>query len=136
MPVLTKEDRILISELNTLKGFGAKKLINEFLSKGWKVSTVSNFLDKLKKTGTIERRPGSGRPRTVRTESNVNAVDELVLSQEDAPQTHHTSHQISRATGISQTSVMRIIHSDLQLKCLKNRRAQQLTAANRLARLT
>jgi len=30
MPVLTKEDRILISELNTLKGFGAKKLINEF----------------------------------------------------------------------------------------------------------
>ena len=49
MPVLTKEDRILISELNTLKGFGAKKLINEFPSKGWKVSTVSNFLDKLKK---------------------------------------------------------------------------------------
>jgi len=37
MPVLTKEDRILISELNTLKGFGAKKLINEFPSKGWKV---------------------------------------------------------------------------------------------------
>jgi len=54
MPVLTKGDRILISELNTLKGFGAKKLINEFPSKGWKVSTVSNFLDKLEKTGTIE----------------------------------------------------------------------------------
>jgi len=49
MPVLTKKDRILISELNTLKGFGAKKLINEFPSKGWKVSTVRNFLDKLKK---------------------------------------------------------------------------------------
>jgi len=56
---------------------------------------VSNFLDKLKKTGIIEQRPGSGRPRTVRTENNVNAVDELVLSQEDAPQTHHTSRQIS-----------------------------------------
>jgi len=97
---------------------------------------VSNFLDKLKKTGTIERRPGSGQLRTVRTESNVNAVDELVLSQEDAPQTHHTFCQISRATGISQTSVMRIIHSDLRLKCLKKRRAQQLTAANRLAHLT
>ena len=31
---------------------------------------------------------------------------------------------------------MRIIHSDLQPKCLKKRCAQQLTAANRLARLT
>ena len=71
----------MISELNTLKGFGAKKLINEFPSKEWKVSTVSNFLDKLKKTETIERRPGSGRPRAVRTESNVNAVDELVLAK-------------------------------------------------------
>ena len=31
---------------------------------------------------------------------------------------------------------MRIIHNDLQLKCLNRRHAQELTAANRLARLS
>jgi len=31
---------------------------------------------------------------------------------------------------------MRIIHDDLQLKCLKKRRAQELTAVNCLARLS
>ena len=63
-------------------------------------------------------------------------MNDLVLSQEDAPRSHRTTRQIRRETGISQTSVMRIIHEDLQLKCLKRRRAQELTAANRLARLS
>ena len=31
---------------------------------------------------------------------------------------------------------MRIVHNDLQLKCLKKRQAQELTAANRSARLS
>ena len=42
--------------------------------------------------------------------------------------------QISRETGIRKSSVVRIIHNDLQLKCLKKKRAQELTAANRLNR--
>jgi len=43
---------------------------------------------------------GSGRPRTARTTANIDAVDELVLSQEDAPQTHSTVRQIARETRI------------------------------------
>ena len=49
---------------------------------------------------------------------------------------HRSMHQISRETGIHHSSVHRIIHSNLQLKCLKRRRAQQLSEANRVARLT
>ena len=41
--------------------------------------------------------------------SNINAVSDLVLSQEDAPQSHRTTRQIHR-----ETSVMRIIDDDLQ----------------------
>ena len=37
---------------------------------------------------------------------------------------------------ISRTTVMCIIHDDLQLQCLKKRRAQELTAANNVTRLT
>ena len=70
------------------------------------------------------------------TASYINTVNDLVLSQEDASRSHHTTRQIRRETGISQNSVTRIIHDDSQLKCLKRRRAQELTAANCLARLS
>lgn len=136
MAVFSKEDRILIQNLYELKGYGAKRLVKEFPTKGWKIASLNKLLQKLRKTGTTDRRPGSGRPFSVRSDDNINAVGELVLSQEGAPQTHRTTRQISRETGISQTSVVRIIHDELQLRCFKKRRAQELTVANRLARLT
>jgi len=58
-----------------------------------------------------------------------------VLSQEDKPQSHRTVREISREMGIHRSSVNRIIHKDLRLKCLKKRRAQELSDANCKARL-
>jgi len=52
---------------------------------------------------------------------NINAVDELVLSQEDAAQTHRTVRQIARETRIHHSSVACIIRADLGLKCVKKR---------------
>ena len=66
---------------------------------------------------------------------NVDSIETLVLSQEDQPGTHRTIRQVSRETGISQTSVHRIIHKELQLKCLKKKQAQDLTNANKIAHL-
>jgi len=86
-------------------------------------------------TGSTDRRVGSGRPRTARTEDNVAHVEELVLSQEAAPQSHRSTRQISREIGVHQSSVSRIIHKDLTLKCMKRRRAQELTESNRSTRL-
>jgi len=37
---------------------------------------------------------------------------------------------------MTKTTVHRIVHNDLKLKCLKKRRAQELTAANKLARFS
>jgi len=98
---------------------------------------VGCLLTKSKDTGTTSRQlqAGSGRPRTARTLENVDVVDDMICSQEDAPGTHRTVRQISRETGIPKSSVVRIIHSDLQLKCLKKKRAQELMAANRLNRV-
>jgi len=42
---------------------------------------------------------------------------------------HQTTCQIARETGIHHSSVYSIIHQDFQLKCLKKRRAQELTTA-------
>jgi len=62
--------------------------------------------------------------------------EELALSQEEVePGTHRTVHQIARETGITKSSVHRIIHRDLKFECFKKRRAQDLTEANKNKRL-
>jgi len=38
------------------------------------------ILKQLKDTGLAEREAGSGRPRTARTDENINLVDELSLT--------------------------------------------------------
>ena len=125
--VLSKEDRIFIKNVYYFKGYGAKKLISEFPAKGWKKTTVNDFLKHLKETGSTTQKSGSRRPRTVRTVANISAVNYLVLSQEDAPQTHRTIRKIARETGIHLSSVVRIIRDELCLKCVKKRHEQTLT---------
>jgi len=71
-------------------------------------------------TGTSQRLPGSGRPRTALTADKIEEVETLVLSQEDLPQTHRTQRQIAREVSISQRSVNRIVKKDLRLICTKN----------------
>ena len=66
------------------------RLIKEFPSKNWKKTTINDFLKRLKETGSTQRKTGSGRPRTAPTHENIDDVNELVLSQENAPQTHLT----------------------------------------------
>jgi len=58
----------------------------------------------------------------------------MVLSQEDQLRTHSTVHEISQKTSVLKSSVVRIVRKDLQLKCFKRRRAQELTEANCTAR--
>jgi len=88
------------------------------------------LLRKIRATAGVDRKPGSGRPRSVRIPENINTMRDLVLSQENAPQTHRRTRQIERETGVSCRTVGRIIHDDLQLKCLNKRRAQELTTCN------
>jgi len=41
-----------------------------------------------------------------------------MLSREDKPKTHLSVRQISRRTGKQRSSACRIVHLDLQLKCM------------------
>jgi len=51
---------------------------------------------KLGKTGITSRRHGSGRPYSVRTDDNIDSVNELISSQEGrpTPKSHRTTRQI------------------------------------------
>ena len=88
--VFSDKDKILTKSLY-LKGYTAKRrLTDEFPEKSWTKRGINMLLKKLRDTGTVHRRQGSGRPRSARTEENVETVNELVLSQDDKPQTHRT----------------------------------------------
>jgi len=58
---------MLINNLYELKDYGAKRLIKEFLNKGWKLRALNKLLRKWKDTETIDRpvtHAGSGRTTT------------------------------------------------------------------------
>jgi len=59
-----------------------------------------------------------------------------MLSQEDNPKMHRLNREILCETGIHWLTVHKIIYRDLQLNCVKRRHTQQLSEANRVARLT
>ena len=63
---------------------------------------LRTFRSDCKQWGSIERAPGSGRPHATRTDENVDAVGDMVQSQENQPQTHRSTQQISRDLGIPQ----------------------------------
>ena len=63
------------------------------------------------------------------------AVDDLVLGQVAKPKRHRSAREILHETVILCSSLHRIIHRDLQLKCFKRRRAQLLSEANRISHL-
>ena len=87
-----------------IKKYAVKRLIKEFPNKKWSKSSVEDFQKRLRTTGSIERAPGSGRPRMTCTAENIDAVGDLVQSQENQPQTHRFTRQISRELRIPQTN--------------------------------
>ena len=123
---------ILIKNLYLSKQCGAWRVLSELPVKGWKLGSIDSLLKRIRKTGTIVPQRGSG-DRVCRV-----AVEDLVLSQEGKRKRHRSVHEISYKTAILYSSVYReiIIHRDLQLTCFKRRRAQLLSEANRISRLT
>ena len=129
------KDRILIMELRVEKGYSAKRLLREFPAKPWSLTAVSRLLKQIAVTGSSDRKHGSGATRKQRTTANIKVVEDLILSQDDNPGTHRSIREIARETGINRSTVHRIIHKELRLKCLKKKRAQELMDANKLCRL-
>lgn len=83
----------------------------------------------------MERRSGSGRPKTACSIVNIEKVEELICSQDGKPGTSHSTRQIAKHLGISQSSVRQIAKRDLQLKCFKRTSVQVITAATKQKRL-
>ena len=131
---LIEEDTHFIKLLWKSKGYSSRRYLKQFPNRGWSRSCLDKLLCKIDATGSIQLLPGSGRRRTARTVENIEAVEALVLSQEDMPQTHRTQRQIAREIDIRQSSVNQIIKQNLRLKCFKQQKTQELTLSNKQAR--
>jgi len=67
---------------------------------------AERFVKQLRDTGSAERKAGSSRPRSACTDKNINLVDELVLSHEDAPQFCYSVIIVSYAGSVYQFLLM------------------------------
>ena len=107
--VFSKSDLNVIESCFVEKGWRGKRICREFPNKRWNHNGVNYVIRRFEKTGTIERKKGSGRPVTATNDENQQLVEDLILSQEDQPGTHLSTRIIASEIGISNGSVSKII---------------------------
>ena len=69
--VFSKEVKIIIQNDYEEKGWSAYKIWKDHSSKNWTYTSVKKLLKRFKDNGTINRKEGSGRSRSVTTEENT-----------------------------------------------------------------
>ena len=114
---------------------GQKESLRIILKKNWVFIMRATCLKKLIETGDVKRREGSRRPKSSRTENNINAVKELISSQEDKRGTHATPNEISKMMDIPRTSIRRIIAEDIKLQPFKKVKGQRIDTRTKKKRI-
>lgn len=128
MGKFSNEDKMRIQTLCE-QGMGYRKIVAAYPQKQWKLRSVQDICKRVKLVGSaVDRKSGSGRPRSARCQENIDQVEKLICSQDDQPGTSKSTREIAREAGISQTSVLRIAKKDLGLICYKRTPAQCLNA--------
>jgi hypothetical protein len=136
MAKLSLADKMRIQTLRE-QGLGAKAMKMAYPQKNWNLSTLNEICRRIDKTGSaVERKVGSGRPKSARSIDNITKVQELICSQEDQPGTSKSTRQAASEIGISATSVRRIAKMDLGLLSFKRMPVQVINDATKLKRLT
>ena len=107
--VFSKEDKIIIKNDYEEKGWSAYKIWKDHSLKNWTYTSVKRLLKRFKDSGIINRKEGSGRPRSVTTEKNTDLIEELICPQKEAPRTRLGPRKIAEQTGISRLSIRRMI---------------------------
>ena len=103
--VFSSEDKAMIKNDFVEKGWSLSRICQKHSSKNWNRVSVHRLLKRFEKDGSMDRRPGSGRPVTVTTKGNEDVVGYFICSQEENPGTHLLPREIEKATGISPTSL-------------------------------
>ena len=115
---------------------GYKKMLAKYRDRNWSLNSVKTMCSRFKQTGSLmERKPGSGRPKSARCNDNIGQVAELICSQEDEPGTSSSIREIAVEVGVGKSSVERIIKKDLGLRGYKRTPVQVLNEDAKRKRL-
>lgn len=133
MGKISPKSRVFVLKL-VERGFGVKKIFSRFKQPNWKFEGIKSLVRKIKRDGGIERKRGSGRPRTARIEKNIQNVVQLAVSPPLKPHSHLSTRKISQKTKIHRSSVVRILR-DSDLVCYKRVPVQKLSDKVREKRL-
>ena len=130
-------DWLIIINLHQYKEYGSRRLLTEIAEIKWNKWALTVYWKRFRKQKAPQEGTGEAdrSSRILKRTWPLITVDKLVglLSQEDQPQTHCSTRQLSRETGLTQSSVVRIICCDLGLnflKCPKSHCAHELTAVS------
>jgi len=135
MAPLSDEDKVIIRHYIE-KEYTAYEIWKQNPEKNWHYSKVKRAVKKFKEYGTMDRKKGSGRPRSARTAENEAFVEEMICSQEEEPGTHASPREIARELEISHSSVRRIVEDKgyNQFKRLKTPQMNDATRNRRVDR--
>lgn len=131
--VLTSDQKAVIKNDFEEKGWSSYKIWKEHPSFKCSKTAVTNLVNKIKETGSADRRYGSGRPVTACCDSNAEEVEELICSQEDLPGSHYSVREIASHLDISKSSVQRIVKRK-KLKAFKRVSTPQMNQGCRKRR--
>ena len=116
--VFSAAEKELIKTCYVEKGWLGTQIVQEFPGKRWNCPSVNRVIQLFKRTGSVARQPGSGRPRIAHSEANKDYTEDNVQTQDNQPGTHKSQRKNGNTIGISQTSVHRITE-ELDLKAYK-----------------
>ena len=85
---LSKIDLDFIQTCLVEKEWRGAEICRQFPGRKWNARQVNRAIKTFENTGSITRKPGSGRPKTARTQENSDDCVHLSLSQDDTPGTH------------------------------------------------
>ena len=107
--VFSTEGKAVIKNDFIEKGWSPYRICKEHPTKNWNRVSVYRLLKRFKEEDSMDRKTGSGRPRTVTNVQNEELVEDSICSQEDNPGSHMSPREIEKNTGISRTSVRKMI---------------------------
>ena len=125
---------------------GYKNIIEEYPGFGLTESGAKNVCERLRATGTTERKAGGGTKKVVRTESKVEEAMALTLGKlaggfakrppgRTVAGPRITCGEAARELGVAQGTMRRLINEDLGRNPLRQLTAQRVKPANAEKRL-